>query len=107
MAQDFDRINGTEQSLDRAQKRIQDGVERGHPPFHQGVAVDLDLSSDGDSTIAHKLGRKPQGYFIMQNTADGAGTLSLENSDDKSLRFKLHTPAGAPTTKHKIKLWVY
>lgn len=107
MAQEFDRVNGTEQSLDRAQKRIQEGQERTAPPFHTGAMVECEVTDSGAVKVAHKLGYKPQGYHIMSNQADGAGTLSLKSSSDKHLELELHVPAGAPATKHKLKLWVF
>lgn len=108
MAERFARINGASPELDRAQRRIQDGYSRGNPPFAgEGAQRKLRITDTRTVTIAHKLGRKPQGYKELSRTGDGVGTLVLKNATAKQVEFELKVPAGAPATSHEYDLWFF
>lgn len=108
MARDgFDRVNGTSPELDRAQRRIQDGQDRGRRPFDDGVEVELEIDDNTTKKVSHKLGRKPKGYMKMTEKGDGIGALQLVESSTRDITFKLSIPSGAPLTTHQYTIWVY
>lgn len=103
----FDRVNGAAPDLDRAQKRIQEGTQTHAPPFEDGAEMELKLDSQHSKALAHRLGRKPQGYKILSDSGDGVATLNLTKSTDMHLHFNLQVPSGAPVTIRKYRIWVY
>ncbi len=103
----FDRVNATEPHLDRAQKRIQDGIGRGNPPMADGAEVSLTIDSTAEKTVAHKLGRRARGFQIISEEGDGTGSLQAVDLGTRAVRLALRVPAGAPTTTVKYKLWIY
>lgn len=104
----FDRVNATEPHLDRAQKRIQDGIGRGNPPMNEGAEVSVTISGDGEvKTVAHKLDRKARGFQIISEEGNGTGSLQAVELGTKSIRLALRVPTGASPTTIKYKLWVY
>lgn len=107
MASGFDRVNGTAPDLDRAQRRIQDSQQRSQANDADGAELKLTISSASPKKIAHKLGRKPQGYSERSASGDGTGSLQMDESSSKDITFSLKVPTGAPTTTISYKLWVY
>jgi hypothetical protein len=113
MARRFERTNGVSPELDRAQRRIQAGQERGNPVYQEGAEITLRITNDpaalalAQRKIAHKLGRKPQGFKEISRSGDGPGTLMLDGATGKQATFSLKTPAGASATTHTYKLWVF
>lgn len=103
----FDRVNATEPSLDRAQKRIQDGIGRGNPPMNDGAEVSFTIDNNALRMIPHKLERKARGFQVISEQGDGVGSLQAVDFGTKAIRFRLRVPAGAPTTTITYKVWIF
>jgi hypothetical protein len=103
----FERTNGVSPDLDRAQRRIAAGEERGRAFDAEGARIRLTITDSRSVSIGHKLGRKPQGFREVSRKGDGVGTLVLDSATGKQCAFSLKVPSGAPATSHTYELWIY
>lgn len=71
-------------------------------PILQGVSVSASLPNGVATRIAHKLGRKPQGFIVTDLSGDYGPAIQRNAWDDRSLTI---THSGAATLA--VQLWVY
>lgn len=106
---DFDRVNATSPNLDRAQKRIQEGLGRGNPPMQDGAEISFSVTSPNPVTVPHKLGRKPRGWQVTGRESGSPAVLTMVEMGSKLITFleqwQTSTPATYPVTKYKV--WVF
>jgi hypothetical protein len=61
-------------------------ASRATAPFQSGVRID-EISLNGSTQVAHKLGRKPRGWIVLDVTDDEA-TFYRESWDETHVTFQ-------------------
>lgn len=94
------KLNTPDSTLNRIQDNIGDVLKSLQKPILDGVRVSANLTT-GANRIAHKLGKRYQGYIVIGQTA---GALIYEQADAQSAEMFLTLNASAPCS---VVLWVF
>lgn len=77
-------------------------------PFLDGKRVEtVDVAGASTVTITHRLGRKYQGYFILNSTYETAEDIANNNRPERQLVLTLGTSIQALTDEFKLILWIF
>ena len=97
--QGFKKDNFQDENLEQIQGNSQEiwNSIQNHPILKGRLITDISVSTSSTS-VAHKLGKKPKGYFLASSSA--SVTIYTTGKDDKFLKI---TASGSAT----ISLWVF
>ena len=96
---ELNKLRTSDPTLNRIQDNIGDVLKSLQKPILDGVRVSANLTT-GANRIAHKLGKRYQGYIVIGQTA---GALIYEQADAQPEMF-LTLNSSAPCS---VVLWVF
>ena len=112
----FSNPEATAADTNRALLKVQTNVEQAvgdviKLPLLNGLFINLSLVASQYTDVAHKLGRLPQGYFIVSKNVDSANfkdniatplVIGSERVSSSTSFFKLYSSADVT-----VRLWVF
>lgn len=96
---ELNKLRTSDPTLNRIQDNIGDVLKSLQKPILDGVRVSANLTT-GANRIAHKLGKRYQGYLVIGQTA---GALIYEQAEASAEMF-LTLNSSAPCS---VVLWVF